>query len=119
MLDVVKTFAVRCSSPGQKISELSGGNQQKVLLGRWLRAKVDVLILEGPTVGVDVVASQEIHQQIRAMANGGRAIVISSDDVDELLRLCDRILVMVRGKVVRELPATTSRQQLVASIGVA
>ena len=81
------------------LSIFSGGNQQKVILARFLRCQGAVLLLEDPTEGVDVGAKSEIHQQIVGAAAGGMAIVISSVDSEELSLLCHRVLVMHRGRV--------------------
>jgi ribose transport system ATP-binding protein len=82
---------------------LSGGNQQKVLLGRWLRQSPAVMVLEEPTQGVDVAAQQDIHRQIRAAAAAGGAVVICSSDASELAATCHRVLVMRHGAVAAEL----------------
>ena len=82
---------------------LSGGNQQKVLLARWLRVGPRVLVLDEPTQGVDVGAKSEIHQRITAAAAEGTAVLICSTDTAELVRLCDRVLVLQRGRIGAEL----------------
>jgi len=94
---------VRPCDPSKPIEQLSGGNQQKVLLGRWLRAGVDVLIVDEPTQGVDVGSVEQIHELIRARARRGTAFVVCSSDTDELVRLCHRVVVLNRGLVVDEL----------------
>ncbi|XNL73858.1 sugar ABC transporter ATP-binding protein [Actinomadura madurae] len=115
--DVIDVLSVRCTGPGQPVSQLSGGNQQKVLLGRWLEGKSDALVLESPTVGVDVVASDEIHHHIRRLAGQGKAVLVSTDDLEELERIADRILVMVRGRIVAEFPPTVAKDHLIATLG--
>ena len=82
------------------VSELSGGNQQKVLLSKWLCLEPSVLLLDEPTRGVDVVAKSEIHRIIHEARDGGMALVVSSAEIDELLLLCDRFVVLFRGSVV-------------------
>lgn len=82
---------------------LSGGNQQKVVLGRWLNKGADVFILDEPTVGVDVGAKVEIYQHIKNLAKNGVSVLVSSSDPGELIGLCDRILVMLRGTIVAEI----------------
>jgi ribose transport system ATP-binding protein len=81
----------------------SGGNQQKVLLAKWLRCKPDTLLLEEPTHGVDVAAKVELHKAIIAAADSGTCVVVSSSDTDELVTLCHRVLVLRRGRVACEL----------------
>jgi ABC-type sugar transport system ATPase subunit len=85
------------------VGTLSGGNQQKVVLGRWLD-DTRVLLLDEPTRGVDVAAKAEIHRHLRALAAAGVALVVASSEIPELLALCDRIAVMRLGRVVGELP---------------
>ena len=82
---------------------LSGGNQQKVVIARWLANGSKILLLDEPTVGVDVNAKQEIHQLIRQYCNGENSVIVASSDFPELLEICDRIVVIAQGKVVKEL----------------
>ncbi len=89
---------VRAASPQVAASTLSGGNQQKVALGKWVAAESSLLLLDGPTRGVDVAAKAEIHRLLRERAAAGTAIVVSSPEDDELLALTDRILVLFRGR---------------------
>jgi ribose transport system ATP-binding protein len=96
----VEALGVRCASVEQPVAELSGGNQQKVVLGRWLARESDVWLLDEPTRGVDAAARAEIHRWLRARAARGQAAVVVSSDLDELLTLCDRIAVMSRGVLV-------------------
>ncbi|MPQ93304.1 sugar ABC transporter ATP-binding protein [Thioclava sp. JE_KL1] len=90
------------------VSALSGGNQQRVLIGRWLSIEPKLLVLHGPTVGVDVGSKDTIYRAIQAMAERGIGLIIVSDDLPELLQNCDRILVMNRGRLVDELDAATT-----------
>ncbi|NDR58623.1 sugar ABC transporter ATP-binding protein [Aliiruegeria sabulilitoris] len=90
------------------VGALSGGNQQKVLIGRWLSIEPRILVLHGPTVGVDVGSKDSIYRAVQAMAERGISLIIVSDDLPELLQNCDRILVMNRGELVDELDATTA-----------
>ena len=85
------------------LSTFSGGNQQKILLAKWLRYGQPVLLLDDPTQGVDVQAKAEIHSLILAAAEGGTAVVLSSSDVDELATVCDRVIVLYRGLISAEL----------------
>ncbi|MFA4928660.1 MAG: sugar ABC transporter ATP-binding protein [Patulibacter sp.] len=85
------------------LGALSGGNRQKVLLGRCVRADAQVVVLDDPTVGVDVAARQEIHRTIVALADEGRAVVVAASEVEELAAVADRVVVLVRGRVAAEL----------------
>lgn len=85
-----------------KVSKLSGGNQQKVMIGRWLKTRPDIVILDEPTKGVDIGAKFEIHQTIVELAKSGSAVIIVSSDLPELLNLCHRIDVMKSGHIVGE-----------------
>jgi ribose transport system ATP-binding protein len=93
---------IRLASIGQAVRELSGGNQQKVVLGKWLLRAPQVLLLDEPTRGVDVGAKAEIHALLERMAADGLAVLAVSSDLRELMGLCDRILVMSRGVLVGE-----------------
>jgi ribose transport system ATP-binding protein len=86
-----------------QLGRFSGGNQQKILLSKWLRRTPSVLLLDDPTQGVDVAAKIELHKHILALAAQGSAVVVSSTDADELASLCNRIVVMRSGRVVDEL----------------
>jgi ABC-type sugar transport system ATPase subunit len=83
-------------------STLSGGNQQKVVLAKWLLANADVLIVDEPTRGVDVGAKVEIHRQLRALADAGKAILVISSELPEILALTDRVLVLREGRISAE-----------------
>jgi ribose transport system ATP-binding protein len=99
--DALKISARR--GPTQEIATLSGGNQQKVLLGRWFEAKVQVLLLVEPTRGVDVGARRDIYDIIRRQAKeSGMAVLVATSDYEEVVLLADRALVMSRGKIVSE-----------------
>jgi ABC-type sugar transport system ATPase subunit len=103
---VVERLAVKAESVRQPVTRLSGGNQQKVLLGRWLGRGVRVLLLDEPARGIDVGAKAEVYRQIRALADDhGMAALVTSSDVAELVGVCDRFLVLARGAVVAELAA--------------
>jgi ABC-type sugar transport system ATPase subunit len=98
------------------ISQLSGGNQQKVILARWLARDPLLLLLDEPTRGVDVGAKSEIHDGLVAAASAGTGIVVSSSDLPELLRLCDRIVVMAHGRVVGALTADGATEERVMEL---
>jgi ribose transport system ATP-binding protein len=106
-------FMIRAFSGEQSLSTLSGGNQQKVVLARWLRDQPKLVLLDEPTQGVDVHARDEIHGLLRQAARAGTSIIAVSSDFDELARRCDRVLVMFRGRVVGEVrPPSLSSHRL-------
>lgn len=100
--EMIDYMHVICSGMDQEVTDLSGGNQQKVVMGRCLSVRPKVLILDQPTRGVDVGAKNEIYKLITALAEDGMAILLISDELEELLNLSDRILVMRRGKITNE-----------------
>jgi ribose transport system ATP-binding protein len=104
-LDAARSVDVRPNEPDRIIRTLSGGNQQKVVLARWLLRSCKVLLLDEPTRGVDVGARAEIYALIRELADSGVALVVVSSDIDEVLGLSDRVLVVVDGRVVHEGPS--------------
>jgi simple sugar transport system ATP-binding protein len=97
---------IQAPSARMPVASLSGGNQQKVVLGRWLATQAKVLILNGPTVGIDVGAKMDVHAKIQELACKGMAVVLISDDLRELVEVCGRILVMHRGRIVKEFQTT-------------
>ena len=97
--DYIKTLAIKTPSSEQKAVNLSGGNQQKVVLAKWLSANPKLLILDNPTQGVDVGAKEEIYQIIQKLADQGVAVVVLCSEAQEIIRLCDRALVMYHGSV--------------------
>ena len=109
-------LGVRPADPELAFSNLSGGNQQKVVLARWLEAKPTVLLLADPTRGVDIATKQEIYRIIRAEADRGIAVLILSTELPELLGLCDRVLVMVDGSIAAEFDAEGLTEETVMAV---
>jgi ribose transport system ATP-binding protein len=95
----IDAMRVRCSGPAQIVSELSGGNQQKVVIGRWLARDCTVLLFDEPTRGIDVGAKFDIYALMGTLAREGRALVVVSSDLRELMSICDRIGVMSAGRM--------------------
>jgi ABC-type sugar transport system ATPase subunit len=93
------------------VSQLSGGNQQKVLLARWLLVNPDVLFLDDPTRGIDVGAKQDIYRIIEELAASGKAVILVSSELPELLRLSDRILVLHEGRIAARYDASEATQE--------
>ncbi len=98
-----KNLSIKLDSMSNKITSLSGGNQQKVVLAKWLNADPDILIFDNPTQGVDVGAKEEIYDIILSLSEQGKAICILSSEAQEIIRLCDRALVMFHGEIRGEL----------------
>jgi simple sugar transport system ATP-binding protein len=99
----VKGLAISTPDPELPVQSLSGGNQQRVVLARWLSTRAKVLILNGPTVGVDMGSKADIHAKLKELAGQGLGIVVISDDLPELVQNCNRVLVMEKGRVIGEL----------------
>jgi ABC-type sugar transport system ATPase subunit len=108
--DYFSKLRVRTPSVDSVVAGLSGGNQQKIVLAKWLAASSDVLILDEPTRGVDVGAKAEIHALIGELASQGTAILLISSELPEVLTLADRILVLREGRLVGELPRERATQ---------
>ena len=110
--------AMRTKTPSQetKIRSLSGGNQQKVIIGRWLLTDPEVLLLDEPTRGIDVGAKYEIYQLILDLANKGKTVIMVSSEMPELLGVCDRIVVMSGGRVAGEVDARNTTQEEIMTL---
>ena len=109
----VKEMAIATPNPENACSTLSGGNQQRIVLAKWLACNLDVLVLNGPTVGVDIGSKHDIHAILQRLADQGMAIIIISDDMPEVLQNCSRLLVMKAGKIVAQLDPAQADEALV------
>lgn len=118
-LDLIKQFDVRSASPNQEISTLSGGNQQKALLARWAAISPKLLILDEPTLGVDVGARREIYDQIVALTETGMAVILVSADQAELQGMSHRVLVFDNGRVVAEMRGEDATEEAVLRARIA
>ena len=98
----VKELAVKTPNVNLPAQSLSGGNQQRLVLAKWMASDPTVLIMDGPTVGVDIGSKAEIHDLMRNMGKEGRGVILISDDIPELLQVCSRVLVMRDGKIISE-----------------
>jgi putative multiple sugar transport system ATP-binding protein len=106
-----RRLATRCAGVHQPVGTLSGGNQQKVVLAKWLFTEPTLLILDEPTRGIDVGAKFEIYTLIARLAEEGRAVLLISSEMPELLGLCDRLVVMNEGALVAEFAAAEASQE--------
>ena len=112
----IKKMRIKTPSQKTKIRTLSGGNQQKVILGRWLLTEPEVLLLDEPTRGIDVGAKYEIYQLIINLAEQGKSVIMVSSEMPELLGVCDRIIVMSGGKLAGELSREEADQEKIMSL---
>jgi ABC-type sugar transport system ATPase subunit len=111
----IRTLNIRAEGPKVRCGALSGGNQQKVLLGKWLERPLRLLILQEPTKGVDIAAKNDIHEKLRNLAAQGTAIFFVSSDVPEILALSHRILVMRGGRFTASLdPRQTTEEEIMS-----
>ena len=118
--DAIERLRIRAASPSVAVGTLSGGNQQKVVLGKWLATNPGILLLMDPTRGIDVGTKQELYGLIRQLADQGAAVLFYSTDYDELIGMCDRVAILYRGQVVRELSgaAITEANIVAASLSI-
>ena len=114
----VKRLRIRLAALRQPIGELSGGNQQKAILARWLLTDPTVLILDEPTRGIDIGVKAEFYDMIGALAAQGCAILLISSELPELLALCDRVLVMAEGRLTADLPRGVATQETIMHAAV-
>ena len=106
-------LGIKAPTVEQLAGNLSGGNQQKVLVGKWIFAQPDILLLDEPTRGVDVGAKYEIYQIINSLAAQGKSILLISSELPEILGMCDRVYVMNEGKLIAELPIAEASQEVI------
>jgi ribose transport system ATP-binding protein len=102
----LKRFSIKAEGTEQPVATLSGGNQQKVVVARWMEAKVRLLVLEEPTIGVDVGSKAEIYHLLQQSLKNGMAVLLISSDFEEVERICHRALVFSRGQIVAEIPGS-------------
>ena len=105
----------KCASVEQNVGNLSGGNQQKVLLAKWMFADPDILILDEPTRGIDVGAKYEIYCIINDLAAAGKSVIMISSELPEVLGMCDRIYIMNEGRMVGEVSREEASQEAIMS----
>jgi ribose transport system ATP-binding protein len=117
--DIVTQLRVKTSSLDAAVATLSGGNQQKVVLGKWLALRPRVIVFDEPTQGVDVGAKAEIHRLMRRLADDGAAVVMISSDLDEILSESDRVAVMHEGRITGVLDRTSCTAESIMQLAVA
>lgn len=115
--EIAEKMRIKMSGQEQKVLYLSGGNQQKIVVGKWLLTKPDVIIMDEPTRGIDVGAKYEIYQLIQQLAGEGKAVLIISSEMQELLGVCDRIIVLREGQIAAEMDVKeASQEKIMAAI---
>ena len=112
----VQRLAIKTPSLQQKVKNLSGGNQQKVIIGKWLTANTEILIFDEPTRGIDVGAKSEIYHLLNELAQQGKAIIMISSELPEILRMSHRIVVMCEGRITGELPSQEATQEKIMAL---
>ncbi len=112
----VEALSIKTPSLLQKVKFLSGGNQQKVVVAKWLVKNCDVLFFDEPTRGIDVGAKQEIYQLLNELASLGKAVVMISSELPEILRMSDRVVVMCEGRITGELDGATATEEAVMKL---
>jgi simple sugar transport system ATP-binding protein len=113
----VDSLRIKTDDPTLPVKTLSGGNQQRVVLAKWLASKPRLMILNGPTVGVDIGSKDELHGMMKQLAGEGMGLLVISDDLPELLQTCNRILLMRHGRIVEEIrPQDTDENRLTAKL---
>jgi ABC-type sugar transport system ATPase subunit len=115
----IEALRIRTPSANQRAMNLSGGNQQKVVLAKWLLTEADIFFFDEPTRGIDVGAKVEVYRLMNELLARGAAIVMISSELPEVLGMSDRILVMREGRIVAELDATTATQEGIMALAAA
>ena len=115
-LKFVDSLRIKTPTIDQKARNLSGGNQQKVVLAKWLATKSRILIFDEPTRGIDVAAKQEIYRLLRTLSSEGKGIIIISSEMPELLGMADRILVLCEGRIAGELRKDEATQDKILDL---
>ena len=109
----IKELAIKTAGGDAPVTSLSGGNQQKCIIARWLLVEPRLLLLDEPTRGIDVGAKSEIYQLIRRLAAQGRAILMTSSELPELLAVADRIIVLCEGRITAEIPRAEATEEAI------
>ncbi|WP_170112828.1 ATP-binding cassette domain-containing protein [Kurthia sibirica] len=102
MLDVMKKLNIKAHNMHVPMSTLSGGNQQKVIIAKWLVHKSKLLLFDEPTQGIDIGAKDEIYSIMKEIVNEGSSIIVATSEIDELLAICDRVLILFEGEIIKE-----------------
>ena len=117
-VEMAAKLRVKAPSVAAKVSELSGGNQQKVVLAKWLLQKLNLIIFDEPTRGIDIGAKSEIYELINQLAADGAAVIVISSDLEEILRISDRVAVMHEGRLTGILPRAECSEEAIMKLAV-
>jgi ABC-type sugar transport system ATPase subunit len=109
-------LTLRTTGPSQKVMYLSGGNQQKVVIAKWLNTDAKVYIFDEPTRGIDVGAKTDIYQLMSKLADEGAGIIVVSSELPEIMGICDRILVMHEGRIIGEVKKEDATEELIMTL---
>jgi len=112
----IRVLNIRTPSTTQEVRLLSGGNQQKIVVAKWLDRDCDILFFDEPTRGIDIGAKNEIYKLLRSLADQGKAIVMISSELPEILRMSDRIIVMCEGRITGELLPQQATQERIMQL---
>ncbi len=107
----VDELKIKVPSVDSPVKTLSGGNQQRVVLAKWIATKPKLFILDNPTVGIDIAAKRSIHDVIKKLAQQGVGVIIISDEISEVLYNCNRVLVMNRGRIIKEFISSDANEE--------
>jgi rhamnose transport system ATP-binding protein len=118
-LELVSEVRLQAGRLEQRVDTLSGGNQQKVVLGKWLNTEPSLLILDEPTRGIDVGAKAEVRQKIDALAANGMGVLLISSELPEIMGMSDRILVMRNGRIVTEFVRSEFTEEAIGAAAIA
>ena len=116
--EMLKRLAIKCASVDQNITQLSGGNQQKVLIGKWMATEPDLFIFDEPTRGIDVGAKAEIYGIIRGLAEAGKAVIMVSSELPEILSVCDRVAVFRAGRIVEFVESHAASEEALLKLAI-
>ena len=116
--EMVKALSIRTPSLGVKARALSGGNQQKLVIGKWLNSRVNVLLMDEPTRGIDIEAKSQVYDLVSSLADRGISVIFVSSEIDEVLEVSDRILVLNRGRIAADVPAARATLESVLAVAM-
>jgi ABC-type sugar transport system ATPase subunit len=110
--EFISKFSIKTPNSREKIRNLSGGNQQKVIISRCLNTNPRILIFDEPTQGIDIASKVEVHKLIRELAAGGKSVIVIASELNELIRLSDRIIILREGSIVGEIESVPEKIQI-------